>query len=274
MVRVSAISFLNTVPLMRGFDRTTTAAKRDLEVWFTTPAECADQLRVGVADVGLIPAIEYQRIPGLVIVGDAAIATKGPVRSILLLTRRPIEKVRTVAVDSASRTSVALMQILFQRLYGITVQTMAHQASRAKMLTKCDAALVIGDPALYYAAAPLPGVTAIDLGAEWLALTGKPFVFAFWAANPKSATPELAATFDAWRDRGLAEIESIVTEESARRYLAPEVVHAYLTQNIHFTLDAECREGLELYYRWAGELGLARLGRELEIVSSGVAASC
>ena len=272
MVRVSAISFLNTVPLLRGFDRTTTAEKRDLEVWFTTPAECADQLRVGVADVGLIPAIEYQRIPGLVVVGDAAIATNGAVRSILLLTRCPIDQVRTVAADTASRTSVALTQILFRRRYGMQVQMVPHQASPAKMLQKCDAALVIGDPALYYAKSPLPGVTATDLGAEWLALTGKPFVFAFWAANPKSATPELAATFDSWRDRGLAEIESIVTEEAARRYLSPEVVHAYLTENIHFTLDRECREGLELYYRWAGELGLAPLGRELEIVSSGVAA--
>ncbi len=95
MVRVSAISFLNTVPLMRGHQRDVEAVGRGMEVWFTTPSQCADQLRQGVADVGLIPAIEYQRIPGLSIVGNCAVATKGAVRSILLLTRKPLESVCT-----------------------------------------------------------------------------------------------------------------------------------------------------------------------------------
>src|SRR6266404_3319637 len=118
MVRVSTISFLNTVPLMRGHERDVNAEDRQYEVWFTTPSECADQLRTGIAHVGLIPAIEYQRIPGLAIAGDACIATKGPVRSILLLTRKPLEEIRTVAADTASRTSVALTQILFRWRFG------------------------------------------------------------------------------------------------------------------------------------------------------------
>jgi chorismate dehydratase len=264
MVRVSTISFLNTVPLMRGFDRSV-GATSEYEVWFTTPSECADQLRTGIADVGLIPAIEYQRIPGLAVAGNAAIATPGAVRSILLLTRGPLDQVRTVAADTASRTSVALTQILFQRRFsGKPVQMLPHRANPAAMLAKCDAALVIGDPALQYAKAPLEGVTAIDLGSEWFALTGKPFVFAFWAAHTKAATPELAATLESWRDRGMAEIDEIIREESIKRYLSLEVVRAYLTENIHYTLDAACQEGLELYYRWAGELGLAPLGRALE----------
>jgi chorismate dehydratase len=270
MVRVSAISFLNTVPLMRGYERDVETPERGMEVWFTRPSECADQLRSGVADVGLIPAIEYQRIPGLSIVGDCAIATKGAVRSILLLTRQPLESVRTVAADTASRTSVALTQILFQRRFGGTpVQMIPHRASPAAMLAKCDAALVIGDPALHYAKAPLDGVTALDLGAEWVGLTGKPFVFAFWAARHEFATPELAATLNSWRDRGLAEMSQIVSTEAKGRYLSEEVVRAYLTENIHFTLDSDCLEGLRLYYRWAGELGLAPLGRELDIVAAG-----
>ena len=270
MVRVSAISFLNTVPLMRGYERDFETPERGMEVWFTTPSECAGQLRQGVADVGLIPAIEYQRIPGLSIVGDCAIATKGPVRSILLLTRKPLESVRTVAADTSSRTSVALTQILFQRRFGgAAVRMVPHRPSPAAMLEKCDAALVIGDPALYYAKAPLPGVTALDLGAEWVAFTGKPFVFAFWAARREFATPEIAATLNSWRDRGIAEMSKIVPVEAKARYLSEEVVRAYLTENIHFTLDADCIEGLRLYYRWAGELGLAPLGRELDIVNAG-----
>src|SRR5208282_177829 len=252
MVRVSAISFLNTVPLMRGHERNVNTADRGMEVWFTTPSECADQLRQGVADVGLIPAIEYQRIPDLSIVGDCCIATKGPVRSILLLTRKPLESVRTVAADTASRTSVALTHILFQRRFGgKPVQMVPHRPSPAAMLAKCDAALVIGDPALHYAKAPLPGVTALDLGTAWVALTGKPFVFAFWAARREFATPELAATLNSWRDRGLAEISQIVSAEAKGRYLSEDVVRSYLTENIYFTLDADCIEGLRLYYRWA-----------------------
>jgi chorismate dehydratase len=272
MVRVSAISFLNTVPLMRGYQRDVDTRAigmngRGMEVWFTTPSECADQLRSGVADVGLIPAIEYQRIPDLSIVSDCTIATKGPVRSILLLTRKPLESIRTVAADTSSRTSVALTQILFQRRFGGTqVRMVPHRPSPAAMLAKCDAALVIGDPALHYAKAPLDGVTALDLGAEWVALTGQPFVFAFWAARREFATPELAATFGSWRDRGLAEMSQIVPVEAKSRYLSEDLVRAYLTENIHFTLDADCIEGLRLYYRWAGELGLAPLGREVEIV--------
>jgi chorismate dehydratase len=273
MVRVSAISFLNTVPLMRGYRRDVETVERGMEVWFTTPSECADQLRTGVADVGLIPAIEYQRIPDLSIVGDCAIATKGPVRSILLLSRKPLESVRTVAADTSSRTSVALTQILFQRRFGgATVQMVPHRPSPAAMLQKCDAALVIGDPALHYAKAELPGVTALDLGAEWVSLTGKPFVFAFWAARREFATPKLAATLQSWRDHGLAEMSQIVTEEAQGRYLSEEIVRTYLTENIHFTLDPDCLEGLRLYYQWAGELGLAPLGRDLDVVAAAPAA--
>lgn len=265
MVRISTISFLNTVPLMRGYERS--VGSGEYEVWFTTPSECADQLRAGIADVGLIPAIEYQRIPGLIAAGNAAIATPGSVRSILLLTRGPLDQVRTVAADTSSRTSVALTQILFQRRFsGKPVKMNPHLARPAAMLAKCDAALIIGDPALQYAKSPIDGVTATDLGSEWLALTGKPFVFAFWAAHTQTATPELAATLESWRDRGLAEMDQIVREEAIKRYLSPEVVRAYLTENIHFTLDAACQEGLELYYRWAGELGLAPLGRPLEMI--------
>jgi chorismate dehydratase len=274
MVRVSTISFLNTVPLMRGHERDVEKPAiamegRGMEVWFTKPSECADQLRSGVADVGLIPAIEYQRIPDLSIVGDCCIATKGAVRSILLLTRMPLANVRTVAADTASRTSVALTQILFQRRFGgAEVQMVPHRPSPAAMLAQCDAALVIGDPALHYAQAPIADVTAFDLGSEWVALTGKPFVFAFWAARRDFATPELASTLNSWRDRGLAEMSQIVAAEAKGRYLSEEVVRAYLTENIHFTLDADCLEGLRLYYRWAGELSLAPLGREVDIVAA------
>jgi chorismate dehydratase len=271
MLRVSAISFLNTVPLVRAL-----AAERPahLEVHFTLPSACADELRDGRADIGLIPAIEYQRIPGLLVLGDAAIATRGAVRSIALLTRGPLEQVRTVSADTASRTSAALTQVLFQGRFGRPVEMIPHAADPAAMLGECDAALLIGDPALDYLENPLPGVEVFDLGECWKQLTGLPFVFAFWAARRESATPELAESFNRWRDLGMKEINAIVAEEAPRRGLPAETVRAYLTRHIHFTLDAPCVAGLAEFYRRAGEMGLAPLGRRLEFVGAGAAASC
>lgn len=271
MLRVSAISFLNTVPLVRAL-----VAERpaNLKVDFTLPSACADELRAGTADIGLIPAIEYQRIPGLVILGDAAIATRGFVRSIALLSRHPLDEVRTVSADTASRTSVALTQILFHSRFGRAVELVAHTAEPASMLAECDAALVIGDPALHYRQDPLPGVEVTDLGSWWKELTGLPFVFAFWAARRESANPDLAEAFNRWRDEGVEAIDAIVAEEAPRRGLPAEIVRAYLTENIHFTLDAACAAGLAEFYRRAGELGLAPLGRQVEFISAGAAAPC
>lgn len=271
MIRVSAISFLNTVPLLRGMGK---EQHLKLEIGFTSPAECAEQLRAGRADAGLIPAIEYQRIPGLVVLGDAAIATRGAVRSILLLSRLPLEQVRTVAMDTASRTSVALTQVIYHLRFGRSVETLPHVADPGAMLKAADAALVIGDPALHYAQAPLEKVAAYDLGAEWKALTGKPFVFAFWAARQEAATAELAEMFNRWRDLGVADIERLVAEEAPRRGLPPEIVRAYLTRNIHFTLDAACLEGLREFYRLAREIGLTARNEELEWIKAGAPAIC
>jgi chorismate dehydratase len=265
MVRVSAIYFLNTVPLIRGM---LADPPEDFAVASATPAACAEQLRAGTADIGAIPAIEYLRIPDLVVLGDGAIAAHGAVRSILLLSRRPLREVRTIAADTSSRTSVALAQILLSARFGHLPEMIPHPPQPAAMLEACDAALVIGDPALHYAQAPLPGVIAYDLGAEWQALTGLPFVFAFWGARRRVATPELAERFNAWRDAGVAAVEQIVAEEAPARGLPPEVVRAYLTENIHFRLTPKCVAGLLEFFRRAQALGLAP-ARDLEVVHAG-----
>jgi chorismate dehydratase len=271
MFRVSAISFLNTVPLVRALLAERPAG---LDVHFTLPSVCADELRAGTADIGLIPAIEYLRIPDLAILGDAAIATRGFVRSIALLSRRPLKEVRTVSADTASRTSAALTQVLFQQRFGRRVKLVTHAAEPAAMLAECDAALLIGDPALHYRQHPLPGVEITDLGAWWKEATGLPFVFAFWAARREAALPELADAFNRWRDQGVEDIEAIVAAEAPRRGLPADVVRAYLTENIHFTLDAECAAGLAEFYRQASGLGLAPCGRRIEYAGAGAATRC
>ncbi len=252
-LRVSAISFLNTAPLMWDFEH---AKHPEFEIDYTVPSKCAQALADGRADIGLIPAAEYAVIPGLRIVPDVAIAAKGAVRSILLISKTPIEDARSIAVDTSSRTSVALTQVLLEKKFG-GKRPMAPMAPLLKpMLREHDAALLIGDPALL--CQPL-GCKVYDLAHEWRTLTGKPFVFAFWAVREAKlgAIPaeRLAQTFQRSRDHGLSRIDEIVTQWTSRIQLSADVIRTYLTQNINYFLDEDNLAGLELFYRYAHDCG-------------------
>lgn len=275
-LRISAISFLNTAPLMWDFDRghppdvrrspsTDASDERPatsdrFDVSYTIPSACADALRAGTADIGIIPAISYATIAGLVILPDAVIASKNAVRSILLVSRKRIEDVRTIASDTSSRTSVMLTQVLCEKLWGGEREMRPMAPDVDAMLSACDAALLIGDSALRLDPSKY---VAYDLAAEWRKLTGLPFVFAFWALRMQalaesSRDPDPATVLSRSRDRG-TEPENIAT---IARLWSPHVgldeaaVRDYLTRNIHYTLDAENRAGLELFYRYSAELGL------------------
>ncbi|MBI4458860.1 MAG: menaquinone biosynthesis protein, partial [Acidobacteria bacterium] len=151
-VRVSAVSYLNAAPLVWGLIHG--PARERFQVDFTVPAGCADALRDGQADAGIIPSIEYQRIPGLKIVPGLSIASAGPVRSVLLISQCPIQEIRSLALDTSSRTSACLAQILLQKRCGIAPRLEPHAPSLRTMLSRCDAAVIIGDPAL---ASDFPG---------------------------------------------------------------------------------------------------------------------
>jgi chorismate dehydratase len=237
-----------------------------MEFSYTLPSACAEELAGGWADVGIIPSIEYQRIPGLAILADPCIASLRRVRSIILLARRPLEEVETLAADTSSRTSVALADLLLRCRYGQRALLVAYPPEPAVMLAQCDAAVLIGDPALRYHQQPLDGVRAIDLVEEWRAWTGLPFVFAFWACRREVATPEIAGWFAQARDRGLAAISRIIHDEAPRRGLPEEVVRQYLTENMHYHLDDQCLAGLRRFYALAAEHGLIAAARELDIV--------
>jgi chorismate dehydratase len=266
-LRVSAISFLNTAPLMWDFDHPA-AADRELldnfEVSYTVPSQCAEQLSAGMADIGIIPSITYATIPGLAVLPDVAIASKNRVRSILLVLKKPIEEVRTVALDTSSRTSVVLTKILLRKfLPGASEEEREYVAMApdlGPMLARCDAALLIGDSAL---TVDRGQYASLDLSEQWRNFTGKPFVFAFWAirfASLNRAAPgyELGEIFSHSRDHGLepANLDVIAREWAPRLNLSESDVRSYLTENIHYTLDAENAEGLDLFYRYAAELGL------------------
>jgi len=231
----------------------------DFEVSYTIPSLCAASLREGSADVGIIPAAAYTSISNLAIIPGVAIASRRAVRSILLVSKVPLEEIRTVAVDTSSMTSVALIKILFAKWWGggRTFTPMAPDI--AQMLETHDAGLVIGDPALQI---DRSRYVTYDLAEEWIRLTGKPFVFAFWAVRQASLTAaerdlDLAATFQESRDHGLLpkSLDHIATTWSPRLRLSQTEVKSYLTENIYYSLDPACLEGMQLFYQYAQECG-------------------
>lgn len=255
-LRISAISYLNTAPLMWDFEHGDAGSA--FEISYTLPSACAAALQDGLADIGIIPAAAYATIPGLVVLPDVAIAARGPVRSILLICKVPLEDVRSVALDSSSLTSVALTRILFSRWWRAERTFISMPPDLEHMLAQCDAALLIGDSALKV---DRTLYLAYDLGEEWSRLTNKSFVFAFWAARESAlrecspSQDDLGSIFKQSRDHGLMpENVSRIAREWAPRVGIPEnAVKSYLTENIRYQLDSECIEGLKLFYQYAQE---------------------
>ena len=264
-LRISAISYLNTVPLMWDFEHG--QARRDFEVSYTVPSLCAKALAEGTADIGIIPAAAYTEIPGLQILPDVAIASRRAVRSILLVSQIPVELVRTVALDTSSMTSVVLTKILFEKWLGGGRTFTPLGPDIDKMLEEHDAGLLIGDPALKV---DRRRYHTLDLAEEWIRYTGKPFVFAFWAVRGQAlreADPamDVAAVFRGSRDHGLRpeSLENMSREWASRLGLTETEIRSYLTENIHYQLDGGCIEGLQLFYRYAAELNLLPTAPEL-----------
>ncbi len=271
-LRISAISYLNTAPLMWDFEHGEAGGR--FEISYTLPSSCARALAEGAADIGIIPAAAYVQIPGLQILPDVAIASRRAVRSILLVSQIPVELVRTVALDTSSMTSVALTKILLEKWLGGGRTFTPMEPDIEKMLEECDAGLVIGDPALQV---DRKKYHTLDLAEEWIRYTGKPFVFAFWAVRGEAlreADPalDLAAVFRASRDHGLEpeSLNQIEREWAPRVSLAPADIHRYLTENIHYQLDTGCLEGLKLFYRYAAEIEALPAAPELRFATTGL----
>ena len=240
-------------------------------IHMTSPANCARELADAGADIGLVPAAAYATIPSLAIVPGCTIASLDRVRSILLVLRERtgVEAVRTVAADVSSKTSLAYAQILFRKYWNPAAEFVSHSPDLEAMLAQADAALVIGDPALLAledrarrlerTGEPL---LYLDLAHEWKARTGLAWVSAFWAVRPealeRAAVPasEVVADFSHSRNNGLAHLEELVTEWSAKIAVPAETIRCYLSENIHYVLDEACLAGLEAFYRYAAELGV------------------
>jgi predicted solute-binding protein len=249
-VRLGAVGYLNARPLVYGLER-----QARFEIRFDPPSVCAALLHEGAVDLGLIPAIEYHARPDYHVVPDVAIASEGAVASVALFTSRPVTGVRTIAADSSSRTSVALLRVLCACRFGIRPDVVTMPPDFGSMLGRADAALVIGDPALFCDEHAL-GLEKIDLGAEWTAMTGLPFVWAFWAGRADAVGPEEVAALQAARDAGVVAAEAV-----ARAYAPDDPARAsrgarYLRENIRFGLSGREVEGLRRFYAEASALAL------------------
>ena len=269
-MRISAISYLNTAPLMWDFEHG--SASSEFKISYTVPSQCAAELARGTADIGIIPAAAYATIPNLVIIPGVAIASKQPVRSILLVSNKPLENIRTVALDNSSLTSVALTRVLFEKFWGGERTFTSAAPDLDSMLASNDAALLIGDPALKV---DRSRYQTWDLAEEWIRFTGKPFVFAFWAVREEALNNtalDLTAVFNQSRDHGLQSnnLEQIVRTWSPKLGITEQAGRDYLTRSIHFHLDDDCLDGLRLFYAYAHRYGVLPRAPQLQFAPASV----
>jgi chorismate dehydratase len=276
---ISIVKYLNAVPLAWGILEG--PQKAEFDPILSTPAECADQLAKASVDIGLIPSIEFQRIKGSRIVPGPAVASLYQVRSVILVSMVPLWKVKTVACDSGSRTSVALAKIIFDEFYHIHPDFKPADPNLPNMLAQNDAALLIGDNALKFMEQnDLPNLESqkpllrlgseplevFDLAERWRFLTGLPFVFAFWAVRDGFKDAGVVDVLKASRDFGVANIPTIAEKYGELLQIKKEFVQAYLERNVHYYMDQSCLESLQLFYEKAARVGAIKSVRSLQFI--------
>ena len=247
-LRVGAVSYLNTKPLVHGLEDALPGA----ELVYDLPSRLADSLASGELDVALVPSIELASHPSWKIVSDACIACRGPVLSVKLMFRVPPAQVRRLVLDEGSRTSAIMAQVLLKELYGVepSLSTLPIGADPAQ--AEADAILIIGDRAIHSRDAEFEEVW--DLGDRWCRWAELPFVFAMWVARPGVFTEEAAAAFSAARDQGCANFGVIAQTHAGPMNLPLQVVEEYLSRNLYFYLGPNELSGLSLFYQKAASL--------------------
>ncbi len=257
-IRVGAVSYLNTKPLVYGLAERFPA----LDLCFDLPSRLADRLNAGELDVALIPSIEFFQNPAYTIVSDACIGCRGPVLSVKLLFRKPPAEVRTLALDEGSRTSAALSRILLKERFGLEPQRQPFPLGMKLVDTTADAVLMIGDRAIHPPEEKF--VEIWDLGEEWCRWSETSFVFAMWVARPGVDLGNLELALNESRDEGLTNLQEIAVAEAPAVGLSAAEVLNYFEHNLHFHLGRREQRGLTLYYQHAAQLGLAPPGLDLE----------
>lgn len=262
-LRLGAVSYLNTKPLVYGLD----AVPDQFEIRFDVPSMCAMLLHEGAVDLGLIPAIEYLRGPDEYwIVPGVAIASEGDVASVAVFSKVPIGQVSSIALDLSSRTSVALTRILCAKRWGIAPAFAPADPDLGVMLAHADAALVIGDLALAIDA-DSHGLIKTDLGAEWHTLTGLPFVYAMWTGRAGAASAAQCQALQAARDRGGANLARIARDVGGGDPIREAGALAYLRDNLRYGLGEREAAGLRRFHELSVEVGVAAALKPLRFYS-------
>jgi chorismate dehydratase len=269
MLRIGAVSYLNTKPLIHTLpERLADQGNLTLDL----PSRLADGLRTGELDVALIPSVEYFRGDDYEIISDAAIACRGPVWSVRLLSRVPVPQIKRLALDEGSRTSAAMVRILLREMHGLQPETVSLGIDQEPEDVDADAIMLIGDRAMHPARGTYREIW--DLGDRWCRWTELPFVFAMWVARPGIWNDQSRNTidreslehmFEASRDSGREHMESIAMEESAAHGLTKEDLHRYFAENLHFRLGPGERLGLEAFRSRAADLGLVPATNEVNV---------
>ncbi|HEY1900851.1 MAG TPA: menaquinone biosynthesis protein [Terracidiphilus sp.] len=273
VLRIAAINFLNPAPLMWDFEHpplNSSLAQR-YQIDRMLPSECADRLASDLsdprhADIGLVPIASLAHNPTLRILPGCTIASKKHVRSLLLVHRasQPLSALRSIAADTASRTTLAYARILLHHWANPQVPFIPATADLDAMLDLADAAILIGDPALLaleeqanrFERTREP-LVYLDLAHEWNSITGLPFISAVWGAAHGSPLEErVAYDLNQSRIHGLENIDALVAEWAQKLPISEETIRTYLTTNIHYALDEECIEGMRVFFRTAANLGI------------------
>ena len=285
-VRLGAVGYLNARPLVYGLER-----QPRFHLRYDIPSECAALLHARGIDVGLIPSIEYLRGPQpYLVVPGPAVTSRGPVASVAIYTRVEPSDIKTIAMDTSSRTSVALATVMARRAFGATPESVPMAPDLEAMLARADAALIIGDVALFLdhtavrlPPSPLhgfgetgkpdttgaPAIQKIDLGSLWTDSTGLPFVYAVWAGWPDALTPEDVALLQRARDEGVADTDGVAHAYYPDDPGREAVAKRYLRDNIRYVLGDDELDGLRTFYRYAAEEGLVSGARELRFYPAG-----
>lgn len=256
-IRIGAVSYLNSKPLIEGLADLVPDARLILDV----PSRLADQLSRGALDVALIPSVEAFSDPDYEIVSDACVATRGQVLSVKLYSRVPLGEIRTLALDQGSRTSAALTKIMLAERYGVEPELHRLPLGKTVADTTADAILLIGDRAIEPPAETFQATW--DLGEEWLRWTGLPFVFAMWVTRKGVDLGRVEAGLAAARDLGLDRFRPIAQREAPQLKISEETAYNYFEKNLHFRLGSAERSGLRLFSQLAAQRGLIPPNPEL-----------
>jgi chorismate dehydratase len=258
-LRIGAVGYLNARPLTWALDR----VPGRWHVRYDVPAVCAALLHAGDVDLGLIPSIDYLHRADYRLVPGVGIGSRGPVASVALYTRRPVEDIEAIALDTSSRTSVTLIKVLCHHRFGIAPRFVPHGPDLAAMSACHDAGLLIGDPAFETDHAAL-GLTKIDLGEEWTRMTGLPFIYAAWTGRPGAVTADGVRALQEAQAEGVRDSKAIAAEYGRGDAARTARAETYLRDNVRYGLGPDEAAGLQMFLDYAADLGLAPRRRVLE----------